>query len=124
MKFTLENAGGANLVRGWEEGVLVVNDERHQGCVLVAADTVSSLPLAVVEDITLEALAAAITLQPDILLVGTGRRQHFLPPSLVRALSERGVGVEVMDTVAAARTYNVLVTEGRRAAAVLLPGNA
>jgi len=123
VKFTLENAGGANLIRGWEEGVLVVNAERHQGCVLVAADTISPMPLVALEDVTLDSLAPALTLKPEILLIGSGLRQRFLPPTLVAALGKNGVGVEVMDTIAAARTYNVLVDEGRRVAAVLLPAN-
>lgn len=58
---------------------------------------------------------------PQILLIGTGARQHFLPASLIQPLNRLGIGVETMDTQAAARTYNILMNEGRRVVAALLP---
>jgi len=57
---------------------------------------------------------------PEVLLVGTGARQKMLPSAVLRPLLAAGVGVEVMDTQAAARTYNILMAEGRRVVAALL----
>jgi uncharacterized protein len=57
----------------------------------------------------------------QIVLIGTGARQHFLPAALVAPLNRLGIGVETMDTQAAARTYNILMNEGRRVVAALLP---
>lgn len=56
----------------------------------------------------------------DVLLLGTGRRQRFPAPSLLRSIYESGRGIEIMDTAAACRTYNILVAEGRRVAAALI----
>ena len=56
---------------------------------------------------------------PELIVVGTGSRNIFPPRDLVFAFARRGVGLEVMDTAAAARTFNVLAGEGRRIAAVL-----
>lgn len=58
---------------------------------------------------------------PEVLLVGTGQHQHFLPVAVTRTLLELGIGVEAMSTQAAARTYNILMAEGRRVVAALLP---
>ncbi|MGN6579010.1 MAG: Mth938-like domain-containing protein [Bordetella sp.] len=58
---------------------------------------------------------------PEVLLVGTGARQKMLSPAVLRPLLIAGVGIEVMDTQAAARTYNILMAEGRRVVAALLP---
>ena len=58
---------------------------------------------------------------PEVLLVGTGARQKMLAPAVLRPLLAAGVGVEVMDTQAAARTYNILMAEGRRVVVALLP---
>ncbi len=58
---------------------------------------------------------------PEVILVGTGQQQHFLPPAMTRPLLESGIGVEAMNTQAAARTYNILMAEGRRVMAALLP---
>lgn len=61
--------------------------------------------------------------QPEVLLIGTGAKQILLAPSLLATLQKRGIGVEAMSTPAAARTYNVLMAEGRRVIAALLPTN-
>lgn len=58
---------------------------------------------------------------PEIVLVGTGLRQHLLPAHIVAPLHRLGIGVEAMSTEAAARTYNILMAEGRRVVAALLP---
>ncbi len=59
----------------------------------------------------------------ELLIIGTGNRHEMIPPALRRALKERGVGVETMDTGAACRTFNILLGEGRRvAAALMVPG--
>jgi len=61
------------------------------------------------------------TNKPEVLLVGTGARLQFLPREVVAPLLAVGIGVEVMDTQAAARTYNILMAEGRRVVAALIP---
>ncbi|MBC7202677.1 MAG: hypothetical protein H5U29_04005 [Pusillimonas sp.] len=58
---------------------------------------------------------------PEVLLIGTGHKQHFLPSHLTQPLLDIGIGVESMSTYAAARTYNILMAEGRRVIAALLP---
>ncbi len=58
---------------------------------------------------------------PEVILVGTGLKQQFLPPHATQALLKLGIGVETMSTQAAARTYNILMAEGRRVIAALLP---
>lgn len=70
--------------------------------------------------LTLSHLEALVALPCDVLLLGTGRRQHFPPPALLRPLIEAGRSVEIMDTGAACRTYNILVAEGRAVAAALI----
>jgi len=72
------------------------------------------------------ALLEAIHLAPlavlgcDVLLLGTGTRQHFPSTTLLRPLIEAGRPIEIMDTQAACRTYNILVAEGRLVAAALI----
>jgi uncharacterized protein len=65
-------------------------------------------------------LAPLAALNCDVLLLGTGRQQHFPPPALLRPLIEAGRAIEVMNTPAACRTYNLLVAEGRAVAAALI----
>lgn len=56
----------------------------------------------------------------DVLLLGTGQRQHFPSPALLRPIYETGRGTEIMDTPAACRTYNLLASEGRLVCAALI----
>lgn len=58
---------------------------------------------------------------PEVLLIGTGKDQRFLPSHMTQGLLKMGIGVETMSTQAAARTYNILMAEGRKVIAALLP---
>jgi uncharacterized protein len=58
-----------------------------------------------------------------VALLGTGSRQRFPAPRLTRALAEARIGLEVMTTPAACRTYNILMAEGRKVVAALLPAD-
>ena len=78
-------------------------------------------PLAFLDDAA-PALEAPVD-APEVLLIGTGPRQIFLPPAVLRPLLMLGIGVETMTTQAAARTYNILMSEERRVLALLLPGD-
>jgi uncharacterized protein len=62
----------------------------------------------------------ALTLQPELVIFGSGPRLRFVSASLLRGLIDRRIGVETMDTAAACRTYNVLAGEGRAVLAALL----
>lgn len=57
----------------------------------------------------------------DVLLLGAGKKSQFLNPDLRQDLKMQGLIVDVMDTGAACRTYNVLMAEGRRVGAALIP---
>jgi uncharacterized protein len=65
-------------------------------------------------------LAAIAAHSPDLLILGTGAKQRFAHPRLINGLLTRGIGVECMDNQAACRTYNILMTEGRKVALALI----
>ncbi|TAJ22670.1 MAG: hypothetical protein EPO47_07585 [Rugosibacter sp.] len=85
-------------------------------------------PQRLIEDwspVSLDALCAEdldilAGLNHSIVLLGTGLRQRFPAPALLRPLIERHIGVEVMDSFAACRTYNILMAEGREVAAAII----
>lgn len=76
-----------------------------------------------VEELQPDHFAALLPLRPELVLLGSGARFRFPAPATLQALAEHGIGIEVMDTGAACRTYNVLAGEGRRVVAALLLGN-
>lgn len=121
MKFHLDVPGGVNLIRGYGPGQLRVNDQVHASSViLTATTTVAPWRPTSVQDLTPDDLAVVLELGVEVLLLGTGARQHFPEPQVLRFLYERKIGTEVMDTSAACRTFNVLVAEGRPVAAALI----
>ncbi len=62
-------------------------------------------------------------LQPDVVILGTGARQHFIHPKHISSLTSRRIGVECMDSKAACRTYNILMAEGRKVALAIIIEN-
>ena len=72
------------------------------------------------EDLTEEHFTHLVATQPELVIFGSGARLRFAPPAFMRALMQKRIGIETMDTLAACRTYNVLAGEGRQVIAALL----
>lgn len=119
MKLDREDGGG-NFIRRFTGGEVHVGERVLSRPVIISADRIidawSPPPVA---ELAVEDLEAAIALEPEVILLGTGARQRFPQPALLRAMLARGIGLEVMDTAAACRTFNVLASEYRRVVAVL-----
>ena len=120
MKLHASAPGGVNTISGYGDDYVVVNGQRRDSSVVVLRDRVVDWPAASFERLTAEDFGFLQELGIDIVLLGTGPRQRFPHPRLTAALTRAGIGVEVMDTQAACRTYNILVAEERRVAAALL----
>lgn len=149
MKLHVDSHTGLNTVTAYGEGFVEVNRQRHAGAVTFAPNgPVHDWPAPSVAEITAAMLLQAAGLpEPapanplaaldapgeapaararqagdvEVVLLGTGARQQFPQSHVLRPLLLAGVGVEVMDTQAAARTYNILMAEGRHVVAILLP---
>lgn len=121
MKIERETAEGRNLFTGYGEGYVEVNRLRHSKSLVVAAERlVTDWPLASIESLAADHLAAIMELAPEIVLLGTGATFVFPEPARLAPLRNAGIGVEVMDTPAACRTYNILLGEGRNVVAALV----
>ncbi|WP_299376269.1 Mth938-like domain-containing protein [uncultured Tateyamaria sp.] len=106
----------AKPVEGYGPGFFRIGGEVFEGPVLTGAQ--GTVPWGGYADIeTLVALAG----QVDVLFLGTGAEIAHLPADLRAALDGAGVGAEVMSSPSAARTYNILLSEGRRVALAMLP---
>ena len=121
MKISLESAAGRNLFTAYGDGYVDVNGTRHEVNVVVGAEAVTPGWFAgALEALGPEHLAPLVESRPEIVLLGTGAAFRFPHPSLLAPLYQAGIGVEVMDTRAACRTYNILLAEGRRVVAALI----
>lgn len=113
---------GSQIIQSYAGGRFRVSGVVHDGGVIVtAALTLPWSPPENPADLT-PAHFSALPDGVDVILLGTGAKIQFLPPAVKAALKEAGLPViDVMDTGAACRTYNVLMAEGRRVAACLFP---
>lgn len=99
---------------------LVTRRTLTRSAVVSPRQLVEDWPAQTPSEINAERLAPILAMKPEIVLFGTGSRLQWPPAATIAALHELGIGVEVMDTAAACRTYNILMLEGRRVAAALL----
>jgi uncharacterized protein len=121
LKFHLEQTAGKNAFTGYGEGYVAVNGTPHHESLVVSGERlVTGWPARSVQSLSADHLAAIVELRPEIVLLGTGARFQFPDPALLAPLYKAGIGVEVMDTPAACRTYNILLGEGRNVIAALI----
>jgi uncharacterized protein len=121
MQFTRDSASEANAILACTGEEVRLRDRVVRGSVIVTRDAVIDdwRPPAP-EALTLEDFEGLLALAPEVVLLGTGARQHMPPPALYAAFAARGIGLEVMDNRAACRTFNVLLGEFRDVAVALI----
>ncbi|TRZ55075.1 MAG: hypothetical protein D4S02_18345 [Rhodocyclaceae bacterium] len=121
MKLQQDRPVGQNLVTARGEGYVAINGQRHEASLLLLPDRIEpGWGAAGFDALSATDFAGIADTGCEVLLFGTGRRQRFPRPALLQPLMVARIGVEVMDTAAACRTYNILMAEGRRVAAALL----
>ena len=120
LKFHLTRPDGRNLFTGYGPGFVAINGAQHRSSVIVTADQVLPWEADNPQALTEAVFAKLAALPVEILLLGTGASLAFPHPRLTQPLRDAGIGLEVMDTAAACRTYNILLGEDRRVAAALV----
>lgn len=121
MKFHREQTEGKNAFTGYGEGYVEVNRARHDRSLVVSGDRIETeWPVGSVAQLAGDHIAVILAMAPEIVLLGTGARLDFPDRALLVPLHKAGIGVEVMDTPAACRTYNLLLAEGRNVVAALI----
>ena len=104
-----------------EKGICVNKDVFGKPFIISGQRIIPEWDVASIDDINEVSLQVIFDLQPEVILIGTGKTQVFLPPATQVHFFRRNVGFEVMTTDAACRTFNVLASEGRHVVAALLP---
>ena len=122
MEFNLEVPQNQFFIRSVsEKGICVDKDFYDKPFILSGKQIITGWGVASIDDINESSLQVIFDLQPEVILIGTGRKQVFLPPATQAHFIRRHFGFEVMTTDAACRTFNVLAAEGRHVVAGLLP---
>lgn len=120
MKLHLDRASARYVFTGYGPDHVEVNRERHTRGLIVLPDEIILDWCDQLAGLTPAHFEIVVMRAPEIILLGTGRRQVFPKPAHYAGPIRAGIGVEVMDSQAACRTYNILVAEGRRVAAALI----
>lgn len=122
LKFTADPIA-ANNVRKIERDSLQVGEKLYTGNIGLLADSViEAWPDRPVPALDIDYLSPILQHLPELVILGSGWSHTFAPRELTFALARRGIGLEVMDTPAACRTFNILISEGRLPAAILYLG--
>ncbi len=106
----------AQPIDGYGPGFFRIGGQVHEGTVLTGPTGTTAWGGYADENALL-----ALSDQIDVLFIGTGKDLTQIPAKLRSTLEEAGIGVEIMNSPAACRTYNVLLSEGRRVALALIP---
>lgn len=108
-------------MQSYGPGYVVINGARmRNSLVLTPQQVIEDWRPREFDDLASSDFTELAKLEPEILLLGTGRRQRFPAPEVYRNLIQHNIGLEIMDTGAACRTYNILMSEERRVVAALM----
>jgi len=125
MKLHLNTQENLNLITAYSEAYIEINKQRFGHSLIVMPELcLHDWDVKHSTEIGLSQVAKLIELHRshkiEVLLLGTGEKQHFLMGAPYFALAEKGIAIECMSTAAACRTYNILMSEGRQVMAALI----
>ena len=115
MKLHPDAQSSLNTVTAYGDTFIDINAQRFEKTVLVQPEgSVETLTLSTFPEMDEPFFAKLAELQPELVILGTGKKQRFPHPKFTHALIEQRIGLESMTTAAAVRTYNILMAEGRK----------
>lgn len=121
MPLDLDNNESRYQIRAYQPGAIVINEQTFAQSVIIAPNQlIEHWAPQSAADITAADFLPIMAMKPTILLIGTGAKQIFISTSLYGELINANIGVEIMDTSAACRTYNALSAENRNVVAALI----
>lgn len=121
MKMALDGAVGVNTIKTYEPGCVQIRDRYFTRSLIVLPDQLfPDWQPGHAAELCAGHLEPIAEKGPEVLILGTGDTQFFPDPAIFATLMDMGVGFEIMDNAAACRTYNILVSEQRRAALALI----
>ena len=123
MKLHAEKNPGNYIQSVTSEAVLIGGQSYPGGVIVSTARIITDWRPRPIAELQIDDFQAALDLEPEVILFGTGTTHCFASNRLITTIMARGIGFEVMATAAACRTYNVLLAEDRRVVAALLLGS-
>ncbi len=121
--------GGGPIANNGEQGALISESSINKSVpmqtlvhsfIITPRVLISDWPVQAVETLSAEHITQIVALSPEIILLGTGKQLHWPSTHLLSEVINNGIGIDIMTTAAACRTYNILTYEGRNVAAALM----
>ena len=121
MKLHSDPQSSLNTITGYGIGYIEVNSKVYPHALIVQPEgEINPWPVSAFADLSSDNLASLCVFKPELIIIGTGKKQQFLKPELIKSLIQAKIGFEMMDSQAACRTYNILMNEGRQVLAAII----
>lgn len=120
MKFSEDNNSENNNIHSYGEGFVQIQDKQVNTSVVISAtQLISDWEPNTFAELKAEHCEILFSTQADVIILGTGKHQCFPERDILRLFAQQQIGVEVMDTASACRTFNILLSEDRNVVAAL-----
>ena len=121
MKFSEDKIDQGYYVSGYEQDVILVNGSAKTASFIISMEQlIDNWAPAQIDELCAQHMQPLLELQPELVLIGTGETLKFPAVEHYACLIQHNIGVEIMDSAAACRTYNILLGEGRKVAAGII----
>ena len=121
MKFSEDLNSGSQVIDRYDDESITINEKMFTQSLIVSNfQIIENWPVNEINDLSNQSLQAIIELQPEVIIIGTGKQILFPRPENYSSVINMGIGIEFMNTGAACRTYNVLLSEDRKVAAGII----
>ncbi|MCK4834658.1 MAG: Mth938-like domain-containing protein [Gammaproteobacteria bacterium] len=121
MKFAQDSQNSGYVITAYGDDTLSINGKPFsQSLIVTNTQLIEDWRLTAIELLAAEHIDQVLSLSPELIIIGTGNKLTFPAVEVYSAIIERGIGVDFMDTHAACRTYNILMSEGRDVVAGLI----
>ena len=119
MQFQEDQSRTRVRINAWDKGTITINGKPYQRDLVLSTEQIEPIEVPAFEQLNEDFIARLCELKPEVLLLGTGENQAFPDPSVRQKAMTYGISIEVMDTMAACRTFTLLNGEGRNVYALL-----
>ncbi|MCW8854464.1 MAG: Mth938-like domain-containing protein [Gammaproteobacteria bacterium] len=121
MKFSEDFNSGSQVIDRYDDNSITINEKMFTQSLIVSNfQIIENWPVSEINDLSNQSLQAILELQPEVIIIGTGKQILFPRPENYSSIINMGIGIEFMNTGAACRTYNVLLSEDRKVAAGII----
>ena len=116
----IDLSSSKNKITSYSDGAIKISGKLYKNSVVLTSENISNWEVSKAADISYKDLQLIVNLAPEVVLIGSGTKFEFIDPKHFKLLYENNIGVEVMSTYSACRTYSALEADGRKVVACLI----